>query len=236
MAHNYTREKAPHCLVQNRYQQLIMTLQVRTFSYQKLALINGLGSIPIVAMCGSAAFFLHSLIPLIFILPLFIVLAIFGHKLSTKNSDIRIDEESITIDQLIISRNSFSNYFLNDYGIGMIRLELMLENGKIYTIDYKAWGKNDRLFQQFYKQLDIIKFENHKHQEKPEYLGMNMEQVKSILPLIYIMMGVVILIDLWWIYSKVISAETPPTYKLLMVNVAFAYFIPYLIKLKNDSK
>lgn len=210
-----------------------MTLQVRTFTFQKLALINGLGSIPIVAVCVCVAFFLHSLFPLIFIPPLIILLVIIGHKLSTKSSNIRIDDKSITIDQLTISRKSFSNYFLNEYGFGMIRLELMLENGRIHTVDYKAWGKNDQLFQKFYKQLDIIKNENFKHQEKVEYIGMHMEQVKSMLPIIYILMGFVIIIDLWWIYSKMTNVETPPTYKFLLVNAAFAYFIPYLIKLKK---
>jgi hypothetical protein len=212
-----------------------MTLQVRTFTFQKLALINGLGSIPIVALCVSMAFYLHSPFPLIFILPLFIVLVLFGHILSTKTSQIKVDEESIVIDELTINRRSFSNYFLNEYGIGMIRLELMLENGKIYTIDYKSWGKNERLFIQFYKKLDAIKIENQEHQKKSEYLGMHMEQVKSMLPIIYVLMGVVVLIDLWWVYSKVTNTETPPTYKFLMVNAAFAYFIPYLRKLKKKK-
>jgi len=106
-------------------------------------------------------FLTKSFVPLAFIIPLAIALGIIGHKLATKDSVI-IDDETIKIDDLSISKLSFSDYFRNDYGIFMIRLEFLLENGTIHTIDYKSFGSNGNKFESFFIKLKAIKEENKK--------------------------------------------------------------------------
>ena len=205
-----------------------MTLQVRTFTFLKLAMINGIGAIPIVASCATLAYYISSPIPLIFIPILTILLVFLGHKLSTKTSQITVDTEVIRIDDLTINRKSLSNFFLNHFGMGMVRLELLLENGTIHTIEYKLWGKNGRSFDLFFKELNRIKIENQKHLKKSEYLGMHLEQIKIMLPIIYTLMAVVILIDLWMLIMIISNTHFKPNYKILLINLSFLYFIPYM--------
>lgn len=117
----------------------------------------------------------------------------------------------------------------------MVRFELLLDDRTIHTIDYKSFSKNETSVNTFIRELETIKIENQENQQSSAYLGMHMERVKSMLPLIYAHVGAIILIDIYWLFARITNAGFQIDLKIQFLNSLFIYFIPYLKKFKSKK-
>jgi hypothetical protein len=207
-----------------------MKIELKTISTKKFLLIILL-STPAIMFLSIGLGILTNTQWLVYLLVPLLGLTIFlGQRLSKTLTKIDLNEDDyLKIDNQEITYKSVIGYFINETGLTQTALCLRLNTNKTVQITGSSVGEQGKAFQK--AQLEIIRILKSKnnHLLELEYQDVYVRQSNNLRPIIYFMIGVVIIIDLIAIYLLVTGKMKLP-WQIFFVNFLLFGMIPYLRK------
>lgn len=204
-----------------------MKIELSTISTKKFLLITLL-SIPLILLFSIGLAVLANSQWLVFLLIPFLGLAVyFGHRLSKTTTIIELNEgDHLKINDQEIAYHKIIGYFVNDTGLTQTALYLRLDTNKTVQITGSSLGNHRKAFQKVQEEiLSTLKIKNNQLLEL-QYHDVYVRQAYILKPFIYIMVGIVIILDLIAIYLLVTGKMKLP-WQILFVNFSLLGLIPY---------
>lgn len=166
------------------------------------------------------------------IVPLLGLTIFFGQRFSKTSTKIDLSEgERFQVKDQEIRYDSVIGYFINKTGLTQTELCLKLNTNKTIQITGASVGEQGKAFQK--AQDEIIRTLKSKNSQllELEYQDVYVRQTNILRPFIYVMIGVVIVLDLIAVYLLVTGKMKLP-WQVFFVNLLLIGLIPYLKKEK----
>ena len=208
-----------------------MSIELKTLSTKKFLLITLL-SIPAIMFLSLGLAILTDTQWLVYLIVPLLGLTIFlGQLLSKTVTKIDLNEDELKIDNQKIEYSNIIGYFINETGLTQTALCLRLNTNKTIQITGTSVGEQGKAFQK--AQDEIVSTLKSRNSELLElkYQDVYVRQANILRPVIYVMIGVVIIIDLIAVYLLVTGKMKLP-WQVFFVNFLLVGLIPYLKKRK----
>lgn len=188
-------------------------------------------SIPVIMFLSIGLAILTSTQWLVYlIVPLLGLTILFGQRFSKTSTKIDLSEgERFQVNDQEIRYDSVIGYFINETGLTQTALCLRLNSNKTIQITGASIGEQGKAFQK--AQDEIIRTLKSRNSEllELEYQDVYVRQTNILRPFIYVMAGVVIILDLIAVYLLVTGKMKLP-WQVFFVNLLLVGLIPYLKK------
>jgi hypothetical protein len=164
------------------------------------------------------------------IVPLLGLTIFFGQRFSKTSTKIDLSEgERFQVNDQEIRYDSVIGYFINETGLTQTALCLRLSTNKTIQITGASIGEQGKAFQK--AQDEIIRTLKSRNSQllELEYQDVYVRQTNILRPFIYVMAGVVIILDLIAVYLLVTGKMKLP-WQVFFVNLLLVGLIPYLKK------
>lgn len=215
-----------------------MKIELKTVSAKKSLLITLLG-VPVILFLSLGLAILTSTQWLVYLLVPLLGLTIYlGQRLSKTATRIHLNEgEHLKINNQEIAYQNIIGYYVNDKGLTQTALCLKLNTNETVQITGPSVGKQGKEFQK--AQDEIIRALKRKNSKllDLEYQDVYVRQTNRLRPFLYVMIGVVIIMDLLAIYLLVTGKMELP-WQIFFANFLLIGLVPYLKKGKitNTNK
>jgi ABC-type multidrug transport system fused ATPase/permease subunit len=207
-----------------------MKIELTTISTKTFLLITLL-SIPVILFFSIGLAILTSTQWLVYlIVPLLGLTIFFGQRFSKTSTKIDLSEgERFQVNDQEIRYDSVIGYFINETGLTQTALCLRLSTNKTIQITGASIGEQGKAFQK--AQDEIIRTLKSRNSQllELEYQDVYVRQTNILRPFIYVMAGVVIILDLIAVYLLVTGKMKVP-WQVFFVNLLLVGLIPYLKK------
>ena len=181
-----------------------MEIELTTISTKKFQRIT-LVSIPFILLFSIGLAVLTNTDWFLFlILPFFILVMYLGQRLSETVTKIDLNEaDHLKINNQEIGYHNVIGYFANNKGLLQNGFYIRLKNNEIIQIAGSAVGEQEKAFQK--AQDEIIRALKNKNSQllELEYQDVYFRQIDFLRPLLYVLIGLVIIIDIVAIYLLV---------------------------------
>ncbi len=190
---------------------------------------------PLIMFLSIGLAILTSTKELVFLLIPLLGLAIFlGHKGSLTKTRINMDEsDKFRMDNQEIPYNNVIGYFINETGLTHAAICLKLKTNKSIQITSSIIGENGKKFRN--AQVEIIEQLKKKNPSllKLEYQDIYVRQTNILRPILYVMTGLVVIIDIVALFL-LFSGKMKLPWQIFFVNSLLIGLIPYMKKRKNN--
>ena len=212
-----------------------MRIELTTISTKRFLLIT-LVSIPLIMFLSLGLAILSSTQALVLLLiPLFGLSIYLGQRLSRIETRIDLEESDILrIDEQEILYSSVIGYFINETGFTQRALCLRLDTKETIQITGSASGERGK---KFLKAQDVILKQLKKKNPdllELEYQDVYVRQTNILRPVLYVLAGIVVIIDIVAFYLLVTGQMDLP-WQIFLVNLLFIGLIPYMKKRKPTN-
>jgi hypothetical protein len=212
---------------------LKMKIELTTISNKKFLLI-ALLSIPLIMFLSLGLAILTSTQGLVYIIIPLLGLSIFlAQRLSRTITEIDLSEnEQLKINTHEISYEDVTGYFVNDTGMTQTTLCLRLKTEKTIQITSSSVGEHGKKFREAQKAIiEKLRSKNGQMLEL-EYQDVYVRQTNNLRPILYVLAGIVVLIDIVALYLLVTGKMGLP-WQIFFVNFILIWLIPYIKKRKT---
>lgn len=158
-----------------------------------------------------------------------------GQSLSKTTTRIDLNEsEHLKINNQEIAYHNIIGYFVNDTGLTQTALCLRLNTNETIQITGSSVGEQGKAFQK--AQDEIINALKRKNSQllEFEYQDVYVRKTNILRPILYIMVGVVIIMDIVAIYLLVTGKMKLP-WQIFFANFLLVGLIPYMKKRKTNA-
>ena len=164
------------------------------------------------------------------IVPLLGLTIFFGQRFSKVNTKIDLSEgERFQVNDQEIRYDSVIGYFINETGLTQTESCIKLNTNQTIQITGASVGEQGKVFQKAQDEIiSLLKSRNRQLLEL-EYQDIYVRKNNILSPLIYVMIGVVIILDLIAVYLLVTGKMKLP-WQVFLVNLILVGLIPYLKK------
>ena len=207
-----------------------MKIELTTISTKTYLLITLL-SIPVSMFLSLGLAILTSTQWLVYLIIPFLGLTIFlGQRFSKTTTKINLSEaERFQVNDQEIRYDSVIGYFINETGLTQTAICLRLNTNKTIQIIGASIGEQGKAFQK--AQDEIIRTLKSRNSQLLElkYQDVYVRQTNILRPVIYVIVGVVIIVDLIAVYLLVTGKMKLP-WQAFFVNFLLVSLIPYMKK------
>ena len=212
-----------------------MKFELTTISTKKFLLITLL-SIPLILFLSIGLAILTKIQGLVFlIVPLSGLIIYLGHRLSRTKTEIDLSEiNEIKINGEKIQYKNIIGYFINDTGLTLKAICLRLDTKRTIQIMGFSVGEQGKKFLEAQKKIiNMLKSQN-KHLLELEYQDVYVRQINILRPILYVLTGIVIIVDISALYFLLIDKIELP-WQIFIINFVFVGLIPYMKKRKTTN-
>ena len=212
-----------------------MKIELTTNSTKKFLLISLL-SIPLIMFLSIGLAVLTSTKGLVLLIIPLLGLSIFlGHKGSLTKTKIDMNEsDKFRIDNQEIPYNNVIGYFINETGLTHAAICLRLNTNKSIQITSSTIGENGKKFRN--AEVEIIEQLKKKNPRllELEYQDIYVRQTNILRPILYIMTGIIVIIDIVALFL-IFSGKMKLPWQIFFVNSLLIGLMPYMKKGKINN-
>ncbi len=212
-----------------------MKIELTTISIKKFLLITLL-SIPLILLFSIGLAILTDTQWVLFLLiPLLGLTIYLGQRLSKTATKIDLnDGDHLKINNQEIAYQNIIGYFINDTGLTQTALCLRLNTEKTIQITSSSVGEHGKAFQKAKDEIIRSLKKNNGQLLKLEYQDVYIRQTNILRPILYVMAGIVIIMDITAIYL-IVSGKMELPWQIFFVNFLLVGLIPYMKKRKTNA-
>jgi len=210
-------------------------IRLETISIKKFLLITLLSSPMILFLSLGLAFFTNTQWLIYLVIPLLGLTVYLAQRLSKTVTRIELNEgEQFKINHHEISYNSVVGYFINNTGLTQVALCLRLKTNKTFQITGSSLGEQGKAFNNaLIEIIETLKRKN-KNIRELEYQDVYVRQTNILRPILFVLVGLVIILDILTAYFFVTGTMFLP-WQIIFVNFLLVGILPILKKSKSTS-
>ncbi|MDX2362003.1 MAG: hypothetical protein QNK23_14430 [Crocinitomicaceae bacterium] len=173
----------------------------------------------------------YAMILLLASLPASIISALY---FSTFTTELIIDNNQLVFKSNKVEYKDIDKYFLNEEGTNASALELRLYSGEVVTITYTALGSTGKRNKEIILELKSCIEKQNSESTETNYQGIHVKQAKYLRPIILVIIGVILILNLAVIYLVLFSDRDFPV-QILIANISLIGIIPLAKRAKNNT-
>jgi hypothetical protein len=210
-----------------------MNIEITTIETKKF-LVTGLISILLLIALSIGLAMITEIRSLVLLtVPGIIIIGIVGHKISKTKTIINLDNpDYISINSEMIKYSDIVGYFENETGLTQSALSLRLNTEKSIHIISSNIGDEGKIFRKIETQIINQIKANNSNARVLEYQDIYVKQMNYLRPILIGMAGLVILFDIFIIYSLITGNIRLP-WQIFFVNFLLIGMIPYMKRRNN---
>ncbi|NLL28669.1 MAG: hypothetical protein GX259_07720 [Bacteroidales bacterium] len=209
-----------------------MTFSIETISVKNFLLISLIFAPLVVVLPLLCNIYFNSDKFIILIPFLFITIILIAKKYSKQKSKLEINNERLIINDKSVDFSSIIGYHLNYSAILISSIDLRLKSRDTISITSLNFGTHGKEFKRLTDYLIRTIEENNKNVKQLNYQDVHIKQKIFLRPIIIVGIILILSIDIFAIYLKVIGAKELP-WQIFFINILIIPLIPYLKRIKN---